>query len=183
MQRKSTFTKCFTFSTPQRKCPILRQKSQKWPSLAATARYITIVYTIGSLQIFKAWAILSKEALSWSLRKPKMMTLFYLARLVSDTWAANVWNLIKSRKRLGTNSENKIKPCRLRAISLHGRIPTSHIVVYCVKSSLHNRSLIKPGVNDRGPPQRFQYGPRKHSEKITRSDISSKLNPVFFYFH
>jgi len=43
MQWKWMFTKRFTPSTPQRKCPMLRQQSQKCASLAAIARYIAII--------------------------------------------------------------------------------------------------------------------------------------------
>jgi len=32
IQCKRTFTKCFTYSTPQWKCPMLRQPSQKYAS-------------------------------------------------------------------------------------------------------------------------------------------------------
>ena len=39
-------TKRFLISTPQRKCPMLWQESQKCASLAAIARYIGINYTI-----------------------------------------------------------------------------------------------------------------------------------------
>jgi len=38
-------------TTPQRKCPMLQQRSQKCASLAAIARCIAIIFTIGYLQI------------------------------------------------------------------------------------------------------------------------------------
>jgi len=53
MQCKWMFTKHFTLSIPQRKCHMLWQQSQKWASLAAIARYIMIIFSIGYLQIFK----------------------------------------------------------------------------------------------------------------------------------
>jgi len=46
MQCKRTFTEHFTLSKPQRKCPVLRQQSQKCASLAALVRYITIIYIL-----------------------------------------------------------------------------------------------------------------------------------------
>jgi len=52
MKYKSKFKKCFTISTPQRKCPMLRQQSQKCASLPAIANYISVIYTIGYERIF-----------------------------------------------------------------------------------------------------------------------------------
>jgi len=43
------------------KIPMLRQESQKRGSLAAIARYITIISAIGYLQIFKAGYFFSKK--------------------------------------------------------------------------------------------------------------------------
>ena len=54
MQCKWMFTKHFTLSTPQRKCPVLWQQLQEWASLAAMARYIIIICSIGYLQIFRS---------------------------------------------------------------------------------------------------------------------------------
>jgi len=51
----------FYTTTQQRKCPMLRQQSQKCPSLAVVARYITIIFTIGYLQIFKAGYFFSQK--------------------------------------------------------------------------------------------------------------------------
>jgi len=55
---------------------VLRQQSQKCASLAAIARYITIIYTIGYVQVFKAARCFCKEALAWSVTKPQIMTFF-----------------------------------------------------------------------------------------------------------
>ena len=43
----------FYTAKPQRKCPMLRQQSQKCACLARIARYITIICTMHQLQIFK----------------------------------------------------------------------------------------------------------------------------------
>jgi len=54
MQCKWTFTKRFTLSTTQIKCPMLRQELQKCASLAATIIYtsITIIFTIYAIYRF-----------------------------------------------------------------------------------------------------------------------------------
>jgi len=56
MQCKWTLTKSFTHSTPQRKCPVLRQQSQKMRFVGSKKknRYIAIIYTISYLQTFNA---------------------------------------------------------------------------------------------------------------------------------
>jgi len=51
----------------------------------AVARYIMIVYTIRLSANFQSKTHLFKEALSWSPKKPQLMTQFYLARRVSVT--------------------------------------------------------------------------------------------------
>ena len=76
--------------TPQRKCPMLRQQSQECGGLAAIARYATILFTIRYPQIFKAQYPICRFSLHrsiaiWILTKPQIMTLFYLARLISVT--------------------------------------------------------------------------------------------------
>jgi len=106
MQCKLTFTKRFTFCSPQTKCPILRQQSQKLRFVGSNSR-LCYDDSHDNLQIFKArhFFLLFKKALPWSLKKgskhtqdwlwegvaiwfstkPQIMTLFYLARPVSVT--------------------------------------------------------------------------------------------------
>ena len=71
MQCKWIFTKHFTLSTPQRKCPVLWQQSQKWASLAAIAKYIMIIFSIGYLQIFKTGYFFT-NVLPLRLTKPQI---------------------------------------------------------------------------------------------------------------
>ena len=86
MQCKCTFTKHFTLSTPK-KCHMLRPQSQKCASLAAIAKYIMIYDNLQNnlSPDFQSRALLLKEAFGWSLKKLQIMTLIYLARLVSVT--------------------------------------------------------------------------------------------------
>jgi len=85
MQCKWTFTKHFTLPN-HIKCPMLWQQSQKCASLAALTRYITIIYTCNKLPAdFKSGPARFKEALPWYLTKPQIVTVFFLARLVSVT--------------------------------------------------------------------------------------------------
>jgi len=88
IQCKWTCTKCFYLSTLQRKCPVLRQESQKCASLTAWARYITIIYTIGYLQIFREGQFFSKKHCQYHglERNHKLWLHFtYVARPVSVT--------------------------------------------------------------------------------------------------
>jgi len=56
-------------------------------------------------------ALLLKEALLWSLKIPQIMTLVYLARLVSVTWkqAANIWSFRKSCSHSRTHLDIRTK--------------------------------------------------------------------------
>jgi len=51
----------FYTSKPQRKCPMLRQQSQKCACLAAISRCITIIFTMRYLQIFKTGYLFSQK--------------------------------------------------------------------------------------------------------------------------
>ena len=101
MQCKWTFTKCFTLSIAQTKCPLLRQQSQKCASLTAIARYIKVISHNRLSTDFQNMALLFKEAWLWSLTKLHIMT---LARILPSkacqrdlgTKAANVWDLVQS---------------------------------------------------------------------------------------
>ena len=84
MQCKWMFTKHFTLSTPQRKCPMLWQQSQKM-RFVGSHRYIMIIFTIGYLQIFKTEYFSQRSIAITTKTKPQIMILFYLARLVSVT--------------------------------------------------------------------------------------------------
>jgi len=84
---QSPFTKHFTLSTRvhhKENAPCYNNSHKAYGSLKAIARYITITFTIGYLQIFKAGCFFS-EVLSRSLTKPQIMTLFYLGWLISVT--------------------------------------------------------------------------------------------------
>jgi len=63
----------FSLYTPQRKCPMLRQESQKCASLSAMARCIAIIYTKGYLQIFKEGHFFFKKHCH-AFAKPQIMT-------------------------------------------------------------------------------------------------------------
>ena len=97
---QTEFTKRFALSKRQRKCPMLRQQSQKCASLAAIARYITIIYTIGKLlmgsSFQKSIATVCNETANFDFILPSTTCQRYLEA--------------KSCKRLGTHSEIKIKP-------------------------------------------------------------------------
>ena len=78
---------------------------------------------------FQNRILLFKEALLWSLTKPQVMTLFYLARLVSVTSKQELQifdNLLRN--------QNQTLTIR--------RIPTTHVVLYCVTRSVQKRGLI-----------------------------------------
>jgi len=63
MQCKWTFTKPFILVTLQRKCPCFGNNHKKNASLAAIARYISImiIYTVGYLHIFNAGQFFSSK--------------------------------------------------------------------------------------------------------------------------
>jgi len=114
MQCKWTFTKLFTLSKPQRKCLMSRQQSQKCASLEAIARYITIIYSIDQLQIFKTGssfqrsiAMVVSETANCDLISPSKTGQHHF-----ESRAANVWDLhlVTSLKCLGTHSEIRTKP-------------------------------------------------------------------------
>ena len=100
MQCKWRFRKRFILAALQRKCPMLRQQSQKNTTLAAIARYISIttIYTVGiyrfstqgiSFQV--SIAMISKErsiGFPWFSTKTEIINLYLLSRQVAPKGAA-----------------------------------------------------------------------------------------------
>ena len=86
MQCKCAFAKHFSLTTRlhhKENALCYNNGHKKCASLAAIARYIPIIFTIGYLQIFKARYLFSQKYFH-GLTNPQIMTLFYLARLVSS---------------------------------------------------------------------------------------------------
>jgi len=78
MQCKWTFIKCITISTPQ-KCPMLQQQLWKMHFVASNSQvYCNNLHNRPSAD-FQSRVHLFNEALPWSVMKPQIMTLFYLA--------------------------------------------------------------------------------------------------------
>jgi len=89
MQCKCTFTKHLSLTTRlhhKENDLCYNNGHKKYASLAAIARYIPIIFTIGYLQTFKAGYLFSQKYCH-GLTNPQIMTLFYLARLVSSVAA------------------------------------------------------------------------------------------------
>jgi len=81
----------FYTATPQRKCPMLRQQSEK---MRFIGNHIQVCYNHFQNRLsadFQSKVLIFAEALPWSLTKPQFMTLIY-----QEIRAGNVWDPTQS---------------------------------------------------------------------------------------
>ena len=87
-----------TIFTPQRKRPMLEQKSQTRASLAAIARYIQVIYTRGLPQSFPNKVLLSKKHCHGPNETANDDLTNKAFQRHLETRAGNVWDLVQSNQ-------------------------------------------------------------------------------------